>query len=77
MWVPNNWIGGYPKSGCLYVGHVLLPGLPCLTSIGEEVPSLTETWSARVGVRGRSGSGGFTCSEEKWEEGERIVGGAN
>ena len=27
---PNDWRGGYPKSCCLYVGYVLLAGLPCL-----------------------------------------------
>ena len=48
MWVLNNWSGGYPKSCCLYVGYVLLAGLPCLASVGEEVPSLAETLSARV-----------------------------
>ena len=33
----------YSKSCCLYVGYVLLAGLPCLASVGEEVASLTET----------------------------------
>ena len=35
---PNDWSGGYPKSCCLYVGYVLLAGLPCLASVGEEEP---------------------------------------
>ena len=35
--------GGLPQSCCLYVGYVLLAGLPCLASMGEDVPSLTET----------------------------------
>ena len=26
-----------------YVGYVLLAGLPCLASVGEEVPSIKET----------------------------------
>ena len=43
MWVLNNLDGGYPKSCCLYVGYVLLAELPCLASVGEKVPSLTET----------------------------------
>jgi hypothetical protein len=30
MWVVNNWDGGYHKSCCLYVGYVLIAGLPCL-----------------------------------------------
>ena len=35
---------------CLYVGYVLLAGLCCLASVGEEAPSLEETLlSARVG----------------------------
>jgi hypothetical protein len=49
MWVLNNLNGGYPNS-CLYVGYVLLAGLPCLASVGEEVPSLPETSSARMEV---------------------------
>jgi hypothetical protein len=28
---------------CLYLGYVLVAGLPCLASVGEEAPSLTET----------------------------------
>ena len=43
----NCW--GYPKSCCLSVGYVLLAGLLCLASVGEEAPSLAVTWSARVG----------------------------
>ena len=43
MWVPNNWNRGYSKSCCLSVGYVLLAGLPCLASVGENEPSLTET----------------------------------
>jgi hypothetical protein len=44
MWVPNNlrgrWGGGqlYQKL-LLYVGYVLLAGLPCLASVREEAPS--------------------------------------
>jgi hypothetical protein len=30
MWVLNNWIGGYPKSCCLYLRYVLLARLPSL-----------------------------------------------
>jgi hypothetical protein len=41
LWVSNNWNKGYPKS--LSVGYVLLPGLPCLASVKEDAPSLTET----------------------------------
>jgi len=33
----------------LYVGYVLLIGLPSLASIGEEACSLTETRSSRMG----------------------------
>ena len=36
-----EWV--YPESSCLYVGYVLLAGLPCLASVGEEAPSLAET----------------------------------
>ena len=39
MWVLNNWSGGYPKGCCLSVGYVLLAGLPCLSSVGEDVLS--------------------------------------
>ena len=44
---PNNWNRSYPNC-FLNVGYVLLAGLPCLASVGEEAPSLTETWSAWV-----------------------------
>lgn len=40
---PRNWNWGYPKSCCLYVGCVLLAGLPCLASMGKQAPSLAET----------------------------------
>ena len=42
MWDLNNWNGGYPKSCCLFVGYVLLVGLPCVASVGEEGPSLAD-----------------------------------
>ena len=41
--IPNSWRRGYLKSCRLYVGYVLLVGLPCLASVGEEMPSLSET----------------------------------
>ena len=54
---------GYPKSCCLHVGYVLLAGLPCLASVGEEAPSLAKTRCATLGEYTR---GLFpTCSEEK------------
>ena len=43
MWILINWNEGYPKGCCLYVGYVLLAGLPCLVSVGEEAPSFAET----------------------------------
>jgi hypothetical protein len=45
----NNWSRSYPKSCCLYGGYILLAELPCLTLVGEEVLSLSETLSAGVG----------------------------
>jgi hypothetical protein len=39
MWVLNNQNSGYPKSCYMYIGYALLPRLPCLASVGEEVPS--------------------------------------
>jgi hypothetical protein len=41
--IPEPWNGGYPKSYCLYTGHVLLPWLPSLASVGEDVSNLSET----------------------------------
>ena len=38
LWVLNNWNKNYPKSR--YVGYILLAGLPCLASVGEETPSI-------------------------------------
>ena len=39
---PQQLEGGHPKSYCVYVGYVLLAGLPCMASVGEDVPSLAE-----------------------------------
>ena len=44
-----------------HVGYILLAGLPCLASVGQETPSLTETSSTIVGGYPR----GPTHSEEK------------
>jgi hypothetical protein len=33
---------GYTKGCCLYLGYILLAGLPCLDSMGEDAPSVTE-----------------------------------
>ena len=73
MWVPNNctW-HDYPKSCCLNVGYVLLARLPCLASVGEDVPSLEVTCYATVG---RIPMGTGTCSEEEGPMGRRIVWG--
>ena len=30
------------------MGYVVLAGLPCLSLVGKDVPSLSETWGARV-----------------------------
>ena len=40
---PKQLEQGYSKSCFLYVGYGLLAGLPCLASVGEEVPSLALT----------------------------------
>jgi hypothetical protein len=65
-----NWSGGYPKSGCLYVGYVLLAGLPwpqwerkCVALQRLEMPGLGNT------------QGGPTCF--RGEGGGRIVGVAD
>lgn len=29
--------------------HMCVRGLPCVTSVGEETPSLSETWNTRIG----------------------------
>jgi hypothetical protein len=55
----TNW-RDYLKSCCLYVGYVLLAGLPCLASVREEASSLWETWSARI----ETYLLGSICSEE-------------
>ena len=43
VWVPNKWSWSYPKSYYLSMGYVLLAELPCLASVGEDLPSPTET----------------------------------
>ena len=40
---PEQLERGYHKSCCLYVGYVLLAGLPCLAPMGQKVPFLSET----------------------------------
>jgi hypothetical protein len=47
---PEKLEWGLSKSCCLKVGCALLAGLPCLASVGENVPSPEETWCTRVGV---------------------------
>lgn len=41
---------GYPKNCCLYLGYVLLAGLICLASGGEEVTSLSYTCRVSVWI---------------------------
>jgi hypothetical protein len=43
MLVPNIWNRGYPKSYCLFLEYDLIAELPCLTSVGKAISSLTET----------------------------------
>jgi hypothetical protein len=74
MWVLNNWSGGYPKSCCLYegyMGYVLLAGLPCLASVGEDVPSLRDLVcqgkvipSLEKNGKAGGGVGGKACGRE-------------
>jgi hypothetical protein len=40
---PDQLESGYPKSCCLSMGYVLLAGLLFRASVGEDMPSLTET----------------------------------
>ena len=49
MWVPNNWSGGSPKSCCLHVGYIPLPGLLCLASVGKDELSSDDILYARSG----------------------------
>jgi hypothetical protein len=74
MWVPNNWIGGYPKSCSLYLGYVLLAGCLVwpqwerkhLASQRLEVPKWGETQRD------------LHHSEEKGKgDGGRIAGGGD
>jgi hypothetical protein len=53
------------------VGYVLLAGLSSLASVGEEVPSLAETRSARVGESLR----GLLPAQKRREVRERIMEG--
>ena len=67
MWDLNNWNGGYPKGCCLYVGYVLIVGLPCVASVGEEGPSLADL---------KYQGWGWISSPPQWRRegyGERIV----
>ena len=40
---PEQLEQGLSQELLLYVGYVLLAGLPCLASVGEDAPNLTET----------------------------------
>ena len=40
---PEQLEQGLFQSSGLYVGYVLLAGLPCLASMGQKAPSLKET----------------------------------
>lgn len=56
------------------MGYVLLAGLPCLVSVGEEISNLTGTLSARMW----NTQGVPTLSEEKGRECRgRVVGGSD
>ena len=41
--IPPNCSKGWPYSCCLSVEYVTLMELPCLASVGEDVPSSAET----------------------------------
>jgi hypothetical protein len=47
---PKNSSGNYPQNCCLSVGFVLLAGLPCLASVGEDMPSLTDSMCQGKGI---------------------------
>jgi hypothetical protein len=65
----------YPKSCYLYLTYVPVAGLPCLVSVGEEVPSFAEIWSDRMeGFLG--GSHLLRGEGEGWMD-RRIVGGGD
>jgi hypothetical protein len=65
----------YPRSCCLHEGYVPLAGLPCLVSVGEEVPGFAKIWSARVcgGITRRAPS----HSEEKGSGSRRRIVGVS
>jgi hypothetical protein len=71
MSVPNKWRNGYPKSCCLFMGYVLLDGLPCLASV-ERMPLAPQ----RLDVPGLGNTRGSPLSQTR-KEGvveARIVG---
>jgi len=57
MWVPNNCSRGCPKSCCLSMGYVLLVGLLCLASVGEDAPGWRDTYEGPPSQRRRGGLG--------------------
>ena len=73
MLVLKNWSEGYPKSCCLYVGYVLLAGLPCLASAGEDAPILIRD----LLCQGERYPGGPPSAQRRRQEGGRIVGGGD
>jgi hypothetical protein len=52
---PKQLEQGLSKSCCLYVGAVLLAGMPWLVLVGKEAPSLEET--GRGNTQGCQGGG--------------------
>lgn len=66
---------GYCLGTCVSVWHVPLINMcwACLASVGEEVSSLTESSSTRIGAGDTQRAP--ICSEEKGRGGGRIVAG--
>lgn len=60
--------GTIPKAVACLWDTFLLAGLPCLASVGEDVPNIAETWCAKVGELWQG-----ALSQRK--RGEGVVGG--
>ena len=72
MWVSSNWSRGYHKKLIPYVGAVLA-GQPCLASVGEEAPNLSEVPRWRYECRYVCMCGQVVAPAQRRREG--VMGG--
>jgi hypothetical protein len=69
---PEQLEGGYHKRCCLSTGYILLAGLPCLPSAGEDAPIIRD-----LKYQGGENEGRHPLRGGGEGDGVRIVGGGD